>query len=470
MTSDRIEYTEGIPHKLRAFERFLTNFPEWTGKVQLTLCCSGNAAIIAEKSYQQLQEEIEHQVGAINGKFGTVTWNPVNYLNKPLADEELYAIFGAADAGLWTPLRDGMNLTCHEFVCSQQELKSPLIMSEFAGSAQCLSGMILVNPWDDKRVAKAILKALQMSEDQKKVRFKHCYDYVKTNNSAFWINSFLNELKTVMKARPQTDTMIPPKADVEKITEIFGKSQKRLILLDYDGTLSALCSSPEQAAPTAQLLALLTKLAEKDNTFIYVISGRDRTSLGDWLGHLNIGMSCEHGLFFRPFQRGSIAEWQDIIQTLDVNWQTDIKAIFRDFTDRTPGSMIESKEVNLTWHYRNADPDFGEYQKNELLMHLQDLPGMPIDILPGKKAVEVRPQGINKGSVVRRILGMHPETDFVICMGDDKTDEDMFVEVDKSEFENHYTIMVEKKVTNANFYIDEQKDVLTFLQMFAERN
>jgi len=256
---------------------------------------------------------------------------------------------------------------------------------------------------------------------------------------------------------------------LEQLADKFAKSAKRLLLLDYDGTLSPLVAQPEQAGPTPRLLSLLTKLADQDNTYIYVISGRDRTSLGDWLGHLPIGMSCEHGLFFRPYTRGGVGEWQDIISTLDTAWKADIRALFKDFTDRTPGSMIESKEVNLTWHYRNADPDFGEYQKKELLMHLQDLPGMPIDILPGKKAVEVRPQGINKGSVVRRIMGLHKDVDFAVCMGDDKTDEDMFVELDNCEFENHFTVMVDKKPTTANLYVEDQDTVITLLQMFAER-
>jgi len=471
VSNDRIEYTEGIPHKLKAWETFLTNYPEWQGKVMLTLCCEANSALLSEKTYQHLQEDIEQQVGAINGKFGTVTWTPVRYLNHKVDEQELYAIFASADVGLWTPLRAGMNLTCHNFVCAQQENHGVLIMSELAGSAQCLSGCVLVNPWDDKKVAKAVHEALTMKEDQRKIRFKHCFDYVTTHDAGFWMKSLLAEL-VHMDSQPHAHdySACLPRANLEQLADVFAKSQKRLLLLDYDGTLSPLVSQPDQAGPTPQLLALIEKLASQENTYIYVISGRDRTSLGEWLGHLPIGMSCEHGLFFRPYLRGGVGEWQDIISTLDTNWKTDIRALFKDFTDRTPGSMIESKEVNLTWHYRNADPDFGEYQKNELLMHLQDLPGMPIDILPGKKAVEVRPQGINKGSVVRRILALHKDTDFAVCMGDDKTDEDMFVELDNSEFEHHYTIMVDKKPTSANFYVDEQSSVIDFLAVLAERN
>jgi trehalose 6-phosphate synthase/phosphatase len=174
------------------------------------------------------------------------------------------------------------------------------------------------------------------------------------------------------------------------------------------------------------------------------------------------------GLFFRPCAKGSIAPWEDAVATLDLSWKSDIKSIFDDYTDRTPGSFVEVKEVNLTWHYRNADPDFGEYQKKELLLHLNNLPGLPIDILIGKKAVEIRPQGVNKGSVVRRILTIDQDFDFILCIGDDKTDEDMFEELKKYDKEkNCYTVMIDKKPTTANYYLDNQQAAMELLHQLA---
>jgi trehalose 6-phosphate synthase/phosphatase len=108
-------------------------------------------------------------------------------------------------------------------------------------------------------------------------------------------------------------------------------------------------------------------------------------------------------------------EWHDVAHDLDLSWKSTIQAILEDVKDRTPGnfagyvnmdqsivlgSFVETKDINFTWHYRNADPDFGENQKNELLLHLRNLPNMPIDILVGKMSVEVRPQGINKVKII----------------------------------------------------------------------
>lgn len=99
------------------------------------------------------------------------------------------------------------------------------------------------------------------------------------------------------------------------------------------------------------------------------------------------------------------------------------------FAQRTTGSHIEQKKSSITWHYRNADPDYGSFQAKECQAHLENLLDynhLPIEVLVGKKNLEVRPLAVNKGEIVKRILAAHSDTEFVLCAGDDKTDEDMF--------------------------------------------
>jgi len=182
-------------------------------------------------------------------------------------------------------------------------------------------------------------------------------------------------------------------------------------------------------------------------------------------------MSCEHGAFFRPWMPNAVetAPWQDIGANLDLSWKDTIKLLFEDYADRVPGSFVEVKEINLTWHYRNADIDFGEHQKNDLVLHLQSLSSLPIDIVDGKKAVEVRPQGINKGSVVKRILSAESDIDFVLCIGDDTTDEDMFEELQKWDVPNKYAIAVNKKKASfSNSYVENQHRVLDLLHKLVQ--
>jgi len=111
-----------------------------------------------------------------------------------------------------------------------------------------------------------------------------------------------------------------------------------------------------------------------------------------------------------------------------MSWKNDVIEIFTYYTERTQGSFIEHKRSSLTWHYRMADPEFGAFQAKECQNHLENavLSKLPVEILVGKKNLEVRPMIVNKGEIVKRLLSQHPEVEFVLCAGDDKTDEDMF--------------------------------------------
>jgi len=211
------------------------------------------------------------------------------------------------------------------------------------------------------------------------------------------------------------------------------------------------------------MLKALTALANDPNNIVWVISGRDQKVLEEWLGDVqNLGFSAEHGSFMR--QPGS-KKWVNLTESLDMNWKNDVIEIFTYYTERTQGnlneisilfvsgdrlgsikgqhcangyfffcvrnatgSFIEHKRSSLTWHYRMADPEFGTFQAKECQNHLENavLSKLPVEILVGKKNLEVRPTIVNKGEIVKRLLSQHPDADFVLCAGDDKTDEDMF--------------------------------------------
>eukprot|EP01114_Cavostelium_apophysatum_P012724 TRINITY_DN2911_c0_g1_i2.p1 TRINITY_DN2911_c0_g1~~TRINITY_DN2911_c0_g1_i2.p1 ORF type:complete len:739 (+),score=199.31 TRINITY_DN2911_c0_g1_i2:157-2373(+) len=463
---DPLEYIQGIPHKLKMFDAFLAAYPEWRGKVVLYQECVPNTETLSEKSYTQLCEEVEKLVGSINGKYSTLEYSPIFYLNRRLKWEDLCGLLAIADVGLVTALRDGMNITAFEFIACQQKKQSPLVLSEFAGSANCLSGAMLVNPWDQKKCIETLCDALNMPENHKTIRYSHNRDYVFTHNAPFWITSLLKILENNTRQQTARDTIA--RVNIRDLISAYKKSNKRLILLDYDGTLTPIVKMPSMAVPTEEVLSLLSTLAQNQKNVTYVITGRERRIMDEWLGGITAGLSCEHGSFFRPFVMNDVSVWKDCTSELDLSWKPAIKGIFDDYTERTPGSFVENKEIGISWHYRNADPEFAEYQKKDLIQHLLDLPNLPIDILPGKKVVEVRPQGISKGSVVRRILSQEPEVDFVLAIGDDKTDEEMFEEVNKKDtIKNKFSITVEKKPSVAAYYTDNQRHVVDLLSKLA---
>ncbi|PRP88701.1 hypothetical protein PROFUN_02797 [Planoprotostelium fungivorum] len=459
---NRLEYVKGIPLVLKAYETLLEEHKEWIGHTILVLMCHSNSTRMEEGN--DLKIEVDRIVGSINGKFGSIGYTPIQYMNRHVPLEEAYALYAVADLGIQTPLRDGMNLTCHEYILCQQENMNPLILSELAGAAHCLSGTILVNPWDNLGIVDAIHYGLTMTKSQKKIRYQNCLNYVLKHNSEYWLNLLVSEVEQIAHNQPEVEGPLI-RANEEDIATSFSSSRRRLILLDYDGTLTPIQSIPGKAYPPRSLIALLNRLSSIPNTHVYVISGRDRKTLGHWLGGLPIGLSCEHGLFFRQCQNGGVvSEWQDLLGEMDLNWKSDVETLFHYYEERTPGSYTEVKEVNITWHYRNADPEFGEYQKNQLLAYLHQMPNTPIDVLNGNKAVEVRPLGINKGSVVRRIMNAEGDVDFVLCIGNDVTDEDMFEELKRwDNIQKCHTVMVEKKPTSASCYVRNQPAVISLL-------
>ncbi|KAG0352161.1 threalose-6-phosphate phosphatase, partial [Gamsiella multidivaricata] len=235
---------------------------------------------------------------------------------------------------------------------------------------------------------------------------------------------FVSEL--VLNASTWDQSTPTPYLDLSVIVDKYRSSKKRLLMFDYDGTLTPIRKTPGAAVPQEHMLKALTALASDPDNVVWVISGRDQKVLEEWLGDVeNLGFSAEHGSFMR--QPGS-KKWINLTESLDMSWKNDVIEIFTYYTERTQGSFIEHKRSSLTWHYRMADPEFGNFQAKECQNHLENavLSKLPVEILVGKKNLEVRPTIVNKGEIVKRLLSQHPEIDFVLCAGDDKTDEDMF--------------------------------------------
>ncbi|WRT63373.1 alpha,alpha-trehalose-phosphate synthase [UDP-forming] 1 [Kwoniella shivajii] len=189
---DRLDYIKGIPQKLHALEVFLTQHPEWIGKVVLVQLAIPSRQDVEE--YQNLRACVNELVGRINGRFGTVEFMPIHYLHKSVPFEELTAMYALADACLVTSTRDGMNLVAYEYISSQSKRHGSMVLSEFAGAAQSLNGSILINPWDVQSTADAIHLALEMGPEQRESNWQKLFSYVSKYTAEAWGVSFVNEL------------------------------------------------------------------------------------------------------------------------------------------------------------------------------------------------------------------------------------------------------------------------------------
>lgn len=484
---DRLDYIKGVPQKLHALEVFFSKYPEFVDKVVLIQVAVPTRTDVEE--YQHLRSSVNELVGRINGQFGTADFMPIHFLNKSVNFDELCALYAVADVALITSTRDGMNLVSYEYIACQQENHGVLILSEFAGAAQSLHGAKIVNPWNTEDVAQAIYEALTMRAEDRAANQKRLYRYVLKHTAAFWGVSFVAEMKRVADANDQRNLL--PKLRISMVKDMFSKAEKqRVILLDYDGTLTPTHKLPEFAQPPPLVLDTLKRLCSLPKTLVYIISGRDRNNLDKWFKDTGVGLSAEHGCFYRhppsftpssmPSSGASIDDgWYRLVNDVDLSWRDTIRPLFQHYTERTPNSFIEEKEINITWHYRNADPEFGAWQAAELQVNLDKiLSHMAISVVLGSKTLEVRPSSVEKGTVTRAILAdiqgkpwdddavvLGPAVDFLLAIGDGKTDEVVFQLLDRSPYGLACT--VGKKQTKAHYYLDSVDEVRMLLSTLA---
>lgn len=454
---DRLDYSKGLMFRLQGFEEFLERFPQWREKVIFALNIVPSRDVIP--AYYKRKRDIEEKISTINGKFSTFHWQPINYRYNHLSFNELSAFYKAADVALITPLRDGMNLVAKEFVASRTEKTGVLILSELTGAASELNEAILVNPTDSHEVAKAINKALTMTIQEQVERMAMMQERLKQYDVVRWVNDFLEQLDNIKQFQEKTRVRLISSKQVKSILQDFNVASRRCILLDYDGTLTPFTNIPSRAEPSIEVLEVLKKFSSEERNEIVIISGRDTETLDKWLGHLPLHMVAEHGAFIR--KKNGIWEQQT---TILPEWKDQIRPILQLFTTRCAGSFVEEKKNTLTWHYRNTNADLGFIRSRELLNSLQQLTvNTSLQIIDGNKVLEIRMTGTDKGITATKLINMF-RPDFILCMGDDTTDEDMFKTLERLAV----TIKVGNTASSAKYNLMSQGEVLPFLQQFVE--
>ena len=419
---DKLDVVRGVIQKLQAFYELLQHYPEWREKVVLI-----QITIPAMNSSAKLERQVSELVSQINGDFGSLSFTPVQHYHQMIDRDEYYALLSVADLALVTSVRDGMNTMSMEYIlCQDVHGNGALVLSEFTGTAGRLPAAIQVNPWDIDGVAAAIRRGLCLSDEERNERQRECHNQVVSQTSHTWALSLVQQM--LLRLRHRYSAHSTPVFARDQMLKHYGAAKKRLFCLDYDGTMTPIVKDPEAAVPSQRLLDAMRILCQDERNVIYIISGRDERFLRKHFDQFGaIGLSAEHGSYFK--EHGTGKHWQNLSAELDMSWKSDVLNVFRYYTDRTIGSMIEEKKSSIVWHYRNADPDYGSFQAKEcqaLLDNIMSQNDLQVEVVVGKKNVEVRPLAINKGEIVHRILYANPDTDFVFCAGDDKTDEDMF--------------------------------------------
>ncbi|MCO5614346.1 hypothetical protein L7F22_068625 [Adiantum nelumboides] len=463
---DDLDIFQGINLKLLAMEQILIQNPSWRRK--LVLVQIANPANRHETF--EIQEEIHTTLKRINENFGADDYKPVVLIERPVSHTERIAYYTIAECCVVTAVRDGLNLIPYEYtVCRQgsnaddassrrcSRRQSALVISEFIGCSPSLSGAIRVNPWNITDVAEAIQLALTMPPLEKEMRHEKHYRYVSTHDVAYWVRSFMTDLERTCKEHAQHRcwgigfgfgfriVALDPsfqKLSIEHITSAYRRTTNRVILLDYDGTMVP-CNSIDKT-PSSDIISVLNALCADTNNVVFIVSGRSRHVLHDWFSSCRyLGLSAEHGYFNRWHQDG---QWESSGHVADFSWKED------------------------------ADPDFGSWQAKELLDHLESmLANKPVAVKSGHQIVEVKPQGVSKGIVAEELLlsmvkrGKPPE--FVLCIGDDRSDEDMFESIAHSmegfpqiPLAEVFACTVGQKPSKAKYYLEDTVEVVKMLQ------
>ncbi len=460
LSIDRLDYSKGIAARLQIFDLFLEKYPQYQGKVSLLMVVVPSRDSVDK--YKDLKEEVDLLVGRVNGKYGSVNWTPIHYFYRSFPLEDLSAFYRMADVALVTPMRDGMNLVCKEFVASKLDQKGVLILSEMAGASKELSEAIIVNPNDKHQVRDAIKMALEMSEDEQVKHMEIMQATLKKFNIHHWVELFMQRLDEVNQKQLKMTTKLLDEKIENEMLDSFGSSQERMLFLDYDGTLSPFTGNPQDASPDEELMEILTNLSQIDNTRVIVISGRDRHTLEKWLGDLPIEFVAEHGVWMK-WQNGG---WM-LLDSLDASWKDDIRPILDIYVNKTPGSFVEEKDYSLVWHYRKVETGLGELRAREIISHLKYLAvNMNLQVLEGNKVVEIKNLEVNKGKAAAKWLEDDHENAFVLAVGDDWTDEDTF----KAMPEDAFTIKVGDRRSAARFSVKDHTIVRRILRELGNVN
>ncbi|KAK9267516.1 hypothetical protein L1049_009944 [Liquidambar formosana] len=499
---DDMDIFKGVNLKLLAMEQMLKQHPKWQGRAVLVQIA--NPARGRGRDLEDIQAEIQASCRRINENFGRPGYEPIVFIDRPVSLSERAAFYTIAECVVVTAVRDGMNLTPYEYIVCRQGIsgsesssessgpkKSMLVVSEFIGCSPSLSGAIRVNPWNVEATAEAMNEAISMADSEKQLRHEKHHRYVSTHDVAYWSRSFFQDMERTCRDHFRRRcwgiglsfgfrvVALDPnfrKLSIDDIVSAYSRAKNRAILLDYDGTVMPQTSIDK--TPSQEVISTINMLCGDIKNTVFVVSGRGRDSLGKWFSPCKkLGIAAEHGYFLRWSMD---EEWEICGQSSDFGWMQIAEPVMKQYTEATDGSSIETKESALVWHHQDADAGFASGQAKEMLDHLESvLANEPVAVKSGQFIVEVGPQGLSKGLVAEKIFTSMAESgkqaDFVLCIGDDRSDEEMFEIIGNaltsgvlSSYTSVFACTVGQKPSKAKYYLDDTAEVLLMLEALAE--
>ncbi|KAK5133640.1 hypothetical protein LTR08_007494 [Meristemomyces frigidus] len=485
---DKLDNVRGVRQKLLAYELFLNKYPEYREKVVLIQVATSTS----ERS--ELLTTVSDICTRIDSVHSTLAHQPLVFLKQDIGFSQYVALLSVADVLMITSLRDGMNLTAHEWIYCQdgkatqgRKKHGPLILSEFTGSASVFGNAHLsINPWDYQAQAKAIKKALEMSDAEKTDRWNRLHDVVMTQTGGHWASELSRTLNKVYTEQAQRASSSVPRLSVTRLADRYKSSNSRVFILDYEGTLAPHRTSNGIPLSSPQrVLDSLTELMVDSRNIIYVMSGRRTEEIESMFRTLpTLGLIAENGCFVREYGDHK-NEWQGFIDPESTaKWKGDVRSILKYYEDRLEGSYIEERRASLLFRYdRCADQDAAIRFAGESADQINSAcKAQRIHAVPVSKALLIEQVDFTKRTAALHIFDELRERDvargfkgpdFLLVAGDDREDEVVFHwanELAKNgTVGNVFTVSVGKRNTEALATLTQgSTGLLTALQKLAK--
>ena len=490
---DSCQRLSGVALKLLAFERFLSEYPQWRGRVVLVQYALLDGTRVEDEA--RTSGELRKLAARINGQCaGAVEYRemPSSRLTLPVR----LALWSRADALIGTAIREGHNLAPFEYALVREKNPGVTLASEFSATASLMSGALTINPFDPPSVASALDAALCMSAQERRDRLDRDLPYVKSRPSGQWTKEILHDMNVVHQQKrvygDGGEDLVAP-LDHGALKSAYAKAERRLLLLDFGGTLvprgdyiTKVLKTQQIGVTTLDLLderaaKALEALSNDPRTTVYVVSGATMHALHALLGcYPKLGLAAANGLCttkpslktYETTRRCGVADY-------GTDWDA-VKAaalpILRRHAARTNGSSVLSRDPGVAWSYYRADPEWGRIQAVQLIGDLEAvLKPYDVSVVHLDGMIEVVPGRMHKGNVVKHILNTLDEPpDFLFACGDSKTDEKMFSSVyshladaPTAERNQAYTVTVGKKASRALFYLNDHAHVIDALAKLA---
>lgn len=498
----------GVSLKLLAFEKLLTDYPNWRDKVVLKQICLIPSSRKSDEA--DTLWHVRYLVKRIINAFGPDVIQYEECIGSSYPRERRLALWLASDVFMSVPIREGLNLLPLEYVFSRKAPGVPgvTITSEFSAVCSILNGALRVNPFDIQASSTSIDTALAMPLEQKISRRERDIQFVSSSSSGLWTRRVLGDLadvtmSTMREKKKETDKNYSSKMDslatlsgfnissaplnVTAVTEAYNIAAKRVFFIDFNGTIvmkeptgkylkRAMLGTSEVKPPSETIDALIKLCADKRN-IIYVVSGDTEQNIENAIGDIKgLGLASGNGgSLTNPTSESGRRKWTT--SNLGVDWDAIKKVtlpILAKYTARANGSFVKLTSSSIGWSYYSCDPEWGSLLAESLVIELENkLQAFDVRLVTLKGVVEVVPRKLNKGLVVKEVLRRQELPDFVLCVGDDVSDEKMFTAVFSviaqsysagQSIPNHaFTITVGKKVSNASYYVESAADVADLL-------